>query len=73
MRFQGLQWDLSPSMEMRFGGLISSCNKTVARVVTVESDAPLLWTCCFDDSGIVPHAVKAAYYARRRASGEGNH
>ena len=32
------------STRMEWGGLISTCNKLAADTVTVETDAPLLWT-----------------------------
>ncbi|KAK4418145.1 Thiamine pyrophosphokinase [Sesamum alatum] len=39
----GLQWNLTDA-EMRFGGLISTSNIVKGDVVTVRSDADLLWT-----------------------------
>ncbi|XP_057782346.1 thiamine pyrophosphokinase 1 isoform X2 [Salvia miltiorrhiza] len=39
----GLQWNLSDT-EMRFGGLISTSNLVKDEIVTVRSDADLLWT-----------------------------
>ncbi|KAK6154194.1 hypothetical protein DH2020_013833 [Rehmannia glutinosa] len=39
----GLQWNLSDT-EMRFGGLISTSNIVKGEIVTVQSDADLLWT-----------------------------
>ncbi|XP_051141588.1 thiamine pyrophosphokinase 1 isoform X2 [Andrographis paniculata] len=42
-RTTGLQWNLADT-EMSFGGLISTSNVVKGEVVTVESDANLLWT-----------------------------
>ena len=39
----GLQWDLHGDV-MEFGGLISSSNKALGEVVTVETNGKLLWT-----------------------------
>ncbi|CAI9096452.1 OLC1v1032606C2 [Oldenlandia corymbosa var. corymbosa] len=39
----GLQWNLS-NTEMKFGGLVSTSNIVRENVVTVHSDADLIWT-----------------------------
>ncbi|KAL0320506.1 UNVERIFIED_CONTAM: Thiamine pyrophosphokinase, partial [Sesamum radiatum] len=39
----GLQWNLTDA-EMRFGGLVSTSNIVKGDIVTVRSDADLLWT-----------------------------
>eukprot|EP00644_Phytophthora_capsici_P016498 jgi/Phyca11/124023/e_gw1.52.57.1 len=42
----GLKWNLSPGMETRFGGLVSSSNHVddACEKVEVVCDAPLIWT-----------------------------
>jgi thiamine pyrophosphokinase len=40
----GLQWNLDGDVPLEFGGLVSSSNRVVNRVVTVESSSPLLFT-----------------------------
>lgn len=44
VRTTGLRWDLDGSRPLEFGGLVSSSNEVVADRVTVETEAPLLWT-----------------------------
>eukprot|EP01065_Artemidia_motanka_P011110 TRINITY_DN15978_c0_g1_i1.p1 TRINITY_DN15978_c0_g1~~TRINITY_DN15978_c0_g1_i1.p1 ORF type:complete len:246 (+),score=63.43 TRINITY_DN15978_c0_g1_i1:59-796(+) len=43
----GLQWNMESS-SMRFGGLVSVCNKVAADTVSVENSDPVLWMCSFD-------------------------
>ena len=40
----GLRWDLAGDVPLEFGGLISSSNEFARPTITVETDAPLLWT-----------------------------
>lgn len=61
----GLKWELDGQC-MRMGGLISSCNQVTAREISVHVvDAPLMWTVCFDDAGIVPYETKVKYVRAR--------
>ena len=62
---RGLKWELDGQC-MRMGGLISSCNQVTAREISVHVvDAPLMWTVCFDDAGIVPYETKVKYVRAR--------
>ena len=40
---------LADNTRMQWGGLISTCNQMVADKVTVDTDAPLLWTTQYRD------------------------
>lgn len=40
---------LADDTRMEWGGLISTCNQMVAEKVTVDTDAPLLWTTQYKD------------------------
>lgn len=41
----GLVWNLNKEKHvLKFGGLVSSCNKLDGKIVTVDADGPLLWT-----------------------------
>ncbi|GFP85607.1 thiamine pyrophosphokinase 1 [Phtheirospermum japonicum] len=48
----GLQWNLSDT-EMKFGGLISTSNIVKGEIVTVQSDADLLWTISINKKGMM--------------------
>ncbi|KAL6500339.1 cAMP-dependent protein kinase subunit [Orobanche hederae] len=48
----GLQWNLSDT-EMKFGGLVSTSNIVKEEVVTVKSDADLLWTISINQKGMM--------------------
>jgi thiamine pyrophosphokinase len=40
----GLKWNLDGDMPLEFGGLVSSSNRVVDGVVTVQSSSPLIFT-----------------------------
>ena len=40
----GLKWNLSGDMPLEFGGLVSSSNRVVDKVVTVKTSSPLLFS-----------------------------
>jgi thiamine pyrophosphokinase len=44
VRTTGLKWNLNGDMPLEFGGLVSSSNRIVARVVTVKTSSPLLFS-----------------------------
>ena len=40
----GLQWNLNGDVPLEFGGLVSSSNRIVDDVVTIETSSPMLFT-----------------------------
>lgn len=40
----GLKWDSDGSMPMEFGGLVSSSNRIMEKVVTVKASHPIVFT-----------------------------
>ena len=44
VRTSGLKWNLDGDTPIEFGGLVSSSNRVVDEVVTVESTSPMLFT-----------------------------
>lgn len=40
----GLQWNLNGDVPLQFGGLVSSSNRIVNDVVTIETSSPILFT-----------------------------
>jgi thiamine pyrophosphokinase len=44
IRTTGLKWDLDGSMPMEFGGLVSSSNRIMQPVVTIEASHPVVFT-----------------------------
>jgi thiamine pyrophosphokinase len=40
----GLQWNLNGDVPLEFGGLVSSSNRIVNDLVTIETSSPMLFT-----------------------------
>ena len=44
IKTSGLKWDLDGNMPLEFGGLVSSSNRIMEPVLTVESSQPVVFT-----------------------------